>query len=158
MDGDIALLSHLETGDPKAFESTFGILSGPISDRIKRNRKIENKSEYTWKIDTITTFEKKSRVNIKFTVPDIDKIVERAGEYRGEKIVNGRLTFGEPIKPGLTFEEAARMARADPDIKPLNYDVVITLEKTTNGWIVLPTESKSFMRIFYPFDMQYQEK
>jgi hypothetical protein len=71
---------------------------------------------------------------------------------------DGRLQKGEPIKPGLTFDEAAKIAEKDLDIKPLEYNVTITLEKTANGWIVMPMKSKAFMRIFYPGDMQYKEK
>jgi hypothetical protein len=157
MENDIRMLSLLETGDEKIFDQTFGVLSGPISERMRRNA-IEDKAEYFWEIEGIIYKNKTAEVQIFFRTPDFSKIANRVLQYMGYKKVEGRLQAGEPIKPGLTTEEARKMARADPDIKPLEYNVIITLEKTANGWIVLPMKSKAFMRIFYPFDKQYEEK
>jgi hypothetical protein len=158
IDGDIKMMSLLETGSDKIFEETFGILADPVSERIKNNRK-QDRSDFQWIILKIDRKKNLSEVKLRVITPDSDKIVDRAQKYLGYKYnEEGRLVSGEPIKPGLTFTEAAKMARADPDIKPLEYNVTITLEKTANGWIVLPMQSKGFMRIFYPFDMKYEEK
>ncbi len=158
IDADIKLLAYLESGDPKAFQSAFGPLSEPISSKINSNLRRE-KSDFEWKINELSESNTRRNLNVQIYIKTIDTTATsiRADEYLGKRVINGRMVYGEPIKPGLTFEEAVEMARTDPDIKPLEYNVTLTLEKISNGWIVVPLESKAFMRIFYPADKQFQE-
>jgi hypothetical protein len=157
IDADIRIMAYLETGEKDALDSTFGVLSNRIAERIWQNRKLD-RNDYSWRNFKKRQDGAKIIVNFTMIIPDDKKILKLAEEYLGEVYVNGKLELRKPIKPNLSSEEAFEMAKKDPSYAPLEVEVAVTLKKVSENWIVLPSESKSFMRIFYPFDMKYQEK
>ncbi len=134
---DFSLMRYYSTAEKaEAFKDDWMLQAMSKLKNVPRREE-----DYNWEILSIETESDFANVKMSLISPNEDSIAEKVAELTGvydrsKRVVN-------------SYEEAEKLARKDPSIKPLNHQLKVRLKRIAAGWVV-DTNNAELIKIFFP--------
>jgi hypothetical protein len=130
---------YLTTTGKSYTESTRDVFGDIFSRAVQQEatRRSKNESVQRWEVSNVIISDDIAVAELVIQIENGPKISKKVMELSGfvEDPVTGRAIL-DPNKKAIIGEEAYKIAREDPTIKPLIYQLNIKLRKENGKWLV----------------------